>query len=536
MGICGRNACAKQNPEALDAPLIEMLTSKKENFMIRKNKWLVGVGLAELALAFAMTFAFVEGKVGHLSANADAGEVAVTTAKSNSPELGTLNAGFAPVVKQSLPAVVSIVSTKVVKANGGDEGMDRLFNDPRFREFFGNRMPNQGGQNGPGRPREQRERGLGSGVIVNSDGYILTNNHVIDGASDIRVALADKRELKARVIGADPKTDIALLKVDEKNLPTLSFADSSQAQVGDIVLAIGNPFGIGKTVTMGIISATGRGNLGIEDYEDFIQTDAAINPGNSGGALINTRGELIGINTAILSRAGGNQGVGFAVPGNMVRAVMNQLSKGGKVVRGYIGTSIQDVTPEVAKAFGLSEARGALVGEVSEGGPAAKAGIVKGDVITALDGQPVVDNRELRLKISQMAPGTPVKLKLFRDGKEREAAVTLGELPGEKLAAEIEQPQGSSLEGISVDKLTPQIARQLELPANTGGIVVTSVQEGSDAADAGLRRGDVIQEVNRKPVNSVAEFQQALKLGGKNSTLLLVNRGGHTTFVAIPAQ
>ncbi|MEP7342820.1 MAG: DegQ family serine endoprotease [Acidobacteriota bacterium] len=498
--------------------------------MIRRNKWLVGIGLAELVLAFAMTFAFVGGKAGHLSANADSGEVAVTTAKGNLPEVGNLTAGFAPMVKQALPAVVSIVSTKVVKPNGGDEGLAPLFNDPRFREFFGNRMPNQR------QPREQRERGLGSGVIVNPDGYILTNNHVIDGASDIKVALADKRELKARVIGADPKTDIALLKVEGTDLPTLSFADSSQVQVGDIALAIGNPFGIGKTVTMGIISATGRGNLGIEDYEDFIQTDAAINPGNSGGALINTRGELIGINTAILSRAGGNQGVGFAVPGNMARQVMNQLSKGGKVVRGYIGTSIQDVTPEVAKAFGLSEARGALISEVADGGPAAKAGIVKGDVITALDGQPVVDNRELRLKISQMAPGTPVKLMLFRDGKEREAIVTLGELPAEKQAAEAEPSQESSMEGISVEGLTPQIARQLELPASTSGVLVSSVQEGSAAADAGLRRGDVIQEVNRKPVGSVAEFRQALKLAGKNSVLLVVNRGGHTSFVAIPAQ
>lgn len=498
--------------------------------MIRRNKWLVGIGLAELALAFAMTFAFVGGKVGYLSANADSGEVAVTTANGNAPEVGTLTAGFAPMVKQALPAVVSIVSTKVVKPNGGDEGLSPLFNDPRFREFFGNRMPNQR------QPREQRERGLGSGVIVNPDGYILTNNHVIDGASDIKVALADKRELKARLIGADPKTDIALLKVEETNLPTLGFADSSQVQVGDIALAIGNPFGIGKTVTMGIISATGRGNLGIEDYEDFIQTDAAINPGNSGGALINTRGELIGINTAILSRAGGNQGVGFAVPGNMARAVMNQLSKGGKVVRGYIGTSIQDVTPEVAKAFGLSEARGALVSDVSESGPAAKAGIVKGDVITALNGQPVVDNRELRLKISQMAPGTPVKLKLFRDGKEREVAVTLGELPAEKQAAEAEQSPESSREGISVEGLTPQILRQLELPATTNGVLVSNVQEGSAAADAGLRRGDVIQEVNRKPVGSVTEFRQAIKLAGKNSVLLLVNRGGQTRFVAIPAQ
>jgi serine protease Do len=444
-----------------------------------------------------------------------------------------LTTGFAPVVKQTLPAVVSIVSTKVVKANGGDEGLAPFFNDPQFREFFGNRMPNQR------QPREQRERGLGSGVIVNPDGYILTNNHVIDGANDIKVALTDKRELKARVIGADAKTDIALLKVDEKNLPTLAFADSSHVQVGDIALAIGNPFGIGKTVTMGIISATGRGNLGIEDYEDFIQTDAAINPGNSGGALINTRGELIGINTAILSRAGGNQGVGFAVPVNMARQVMDQLGKGGKVVRGYIGTTIQDVTPEMAKSFGLNEARGALVGEVTAGGPAAKAGIVNGDIITAIDGQPVVDNRELRLKISQMTPGTPVKLKIFRDGRERDVTVTLGELPVENQVAQTGPSQESSVDGISVENLTPQIARQLQLSADITGVLVSNVEQGSAAADAGLRRGDVIQEVTRTPVRNVAEYRQALRpaeQAGKNSMLLVVNRGGHTSFVAIPAQ
>lgn len=498
--------------------------------MNQKKRWLVGLGLTELALAFAMTFAFVAGKIGPLSATANTGEVPISVANGNSPALGTLTSSFAPVVKRSQPAVVSIISTKVVKANGGDEGLSPLFDDPAFRQFFGNRMPNMR------QPREQRERGLGSGVIVNPEGYILTNNHVIDGANDIKVALSDKRELKARVIGADPQTDIALIKVEGKDLPTLTFADSSEVQVGDIALAIGNPFGVGQTVTMGIISATGRGNLGIEDYEDFIQTDAAINPGNSGGALINTSGELIGINTAILSRAGGNQGVGFAVPANMAREVMNQLSKGGKVRRGYIGTMIQDVTPEIAKAFNLPTSHGALVGDVTEGGPAAKAGITKGDVITEVNGQPVTDNRELRLKISQMAPGTVVKLKLFRDGKEREIALTLGELPNEKQAEETNQPEDSSLNGISVETLTPQIARQYHLSASVSGVIVSDVDQGSAAAEAGLQRGDVIQEVNRKPVHNAAEFQQAMKLAGKNAAVLLVNRNDHTSFVVIPAR
>jgi serine protease Do len=357
----------------------------EKKLMNQKTKRLVGIGLAHLALACALTFAFVTGK-GYFSANADSGEIPVTVANSKAPEVAVLTGSFAPIVKNSLPAVVSIMSTKVVK-NNGDEGLAPFFNNPQFREFFGDRLPNQGKQ------REQRQRGMGSGVIVNPDGYILTNNHVIDGANDIKIVFHDGRELKARVIGADPKTDIALLKVEEKNLPVLAFADSSQVQVGDIALAIGNPLGVGQTVTMGIISATGRGNLGIEDYEDFIQTDAAINPGNSGGALINARGELIGINTAILSRSGGNQGVGFAVPANLARHIMSQISKGGKVVRGYIGTTIQGVTPEIAKAFGLPTARGALIGDVTENGPAAKAGIVKGDVITELNGQPVADSR-----------------------------------------------------------------------------------------------------------------------------------------------
>jgi len=508
---------------------MEVQTSMEKKLMNEKTNRFVKLGLVQLALACALAFAFVAGK-GLFSATADSGEIPVKVASNAPTEMGALTSTFAPIVKNSLPAVVSILSTKVVK-NDGDEGLAPFFNNPQFREFFGDRMPNQ-----QRRPREQRQRGMGSGVIVNPDGYILTNNHVIDGANDIKIAFHDGREMKARVVGADPKTDIALLKVEEKNLPVLAFADSSQVQVGDIALAIGNPLGVGQTVTMGIISATGRGNLGIEDYEDFIQTDAAINPGNSGGALINARGELIGINTAILSRSGGNQGVGFAVPANLARSIMGHLSKGGKVVRGYIGTTIQAVTPEIAKAFNLPNSRGALIGDVTTGGPAAKAGIIKGDVITELDGQAVADGRELRLKISQMAPGTPVKLKIFRDGTARDINVTLGELPTDDTAPEAEESQDDSLEGISVENLTPQMARQFQLPANTTGVVVTKVDEDSAAANAGLRRGDVIQRVNRKPVNTTAEFREAMKQAGQNAAVLLVNRGGRTSFVVISAQ
>ena len=446
------------------------------------------------------------------------------------PTATSLNLSFAPLVKQALPAVVSISSSRMVKASAADEGMPPGFDDPRLRRFFGERP----GSNG--KAPDQRERGLGSGVIVSPDGYILTNNHVVEGASDVTVYLNNKTELKARIIGADPKTDIAVIKVDAKNLPTLPLGDSSQVQVGDIALAIGNPFGVGKTVTMGIISAMGRGNLGIEDYEDFIQTDAAINPGNSGGALIDTRGELIGINTAILSNGSrGNQGVGFAVPVNMARRVMEQLLKNGKVVRGYMGVMIQEVTPQLAQAFGLRDAQGALVGDVSEGSPAAQAGLVKGDIITQLNGESFTDSRELRLKISQLAPGATVKLKVLRAGQEREVSVTLGELPNDKESAKNGQPDTGSLNGLSVEKLTPEIAGQLNLPANTTGVVITSVDPNGDAAETGLRQGDVIQEVNRQAVNSVAEFQAAMKQAEGKTSLLLINRSGHTSYVVIGA-
>jgi Do/DeqQ family serine protease len=482
-----------------------------------------------LAAALAATFA-IGGAIGFTSHRQPQSLIPAASASNAMNGMAALTMSFAPIVKNAQPAVVSIASTKVVKISGGDEGLSPLFDDPMFRQFFGD-----GPQNRFGKQGEQREQGLGSGVIVAADGYILTNNHVIDDANEIRIYTSDKRELKARVIGADPKTDIAVVKVEAKNLPTLPFADSSQAQVGDIVLAIGNPFGVGQTVTMGIISATGRGNLGIEDYEDFIQTDAAINPGNSGGALINASGQLIGVNTAILSRAGGNQGVGFAVPANLARTVMNQLLKNGKVVRGYLGVMIQPVTPEIAKAFNLPDARGALVGEVTPDGPAARAGLAQGDVIIELNGARVDDNRELRLKIGQLAPGSAIRLKLLRDGNPREANATLGELPNEKEAASDGKPESGSPDGLSVENLTPQIARRLGLQSSASGVVVTGAQDGSRADDAGLRRGDVIQQVNRRPVNNVAEFERAMKQAGDKSAVLLVNRNGHTSFVALAA-
>jgi len=444
---------------------------------------------------------------------------------------GSLEQGFAAIVEKDLPAVVNISSSKVVRNNTGE--VSPFFNDPFFRQFFGDQFGRQFRV-----PPKQWERSLGSGVIVNPDGYLLTNNHVIDGATDISVTLLDKREFKAKVVGTDPKTDIAILKVDAKNLPTLPFADSSKARVGDLVLAIGEPFGLGGTVTMGIISAKGRA-IGIEQYEDFIQTDAAINPGNSGGALIDTHGQLIGINTAILTHgSGGNQGVGFAVPANLARQIMNQVLEHGKVIRGYMGLLPQDITPAIAKEFHLADTQGVLVGDVTAGTPAAEAGVQRGDVIREIDGQKIEDSNQLRFKVAMIPPGTIVHLKLIRDGNDRTVAVKLAEQPAQTEMRERSGGGGGStgLDGVSVENLTSQALRELNLPMTTKGVVVTDVADGSPAAMAGLRSGDVIQEVNRQPVTSVADFDRALRGTAGHTVLLLVNRGGTTMYIAIEAR
>jgi serine protease Do len=443
-----------------------------------------------------------------------------------------LNEGFSAVLEPLLPAVVNISTSKVVK----NTKSQNPFSDPFFRQFFGN--PFGGDEDQQQQPREQREHSLGSGVIVNPDGYILTNNHVVEGASDVQVTLSDKRTLKAKVVGTDPRTDIAVLKIPTSGLSTVTLGDSTKAKVGDIVLAIGDPFGIGETATMGIVSAVGRRNLSLEGpggYEDFIQTDASINPGNSGGALVNTRGELIGINTAIISNGGGgNQGIGFAVPVNMARGVMEQILKTGKVTRGYLGVSIQGITPDLAKAFNLPSAEGALVGDVTPDSPGAKAGLQKGDVITALNGQKIADYTDLRLRISQTPPGTSINMEVYRNGQKQQMKATLVEFP-EKTETAQSAPEGETpaLEGVQVENLNSEITQQLNLPAGTRGVIITRVDPDSTAAETGLQRGDVIQEVNRKQVASVEQFRAAVRGAANQPLLLLVNRGGNTQYVVI---
>ncbi len=434
--------------------------------------------------------------------------------------------GFAPIFRPALPAVVSITSSRMVNAP-----QSPFMNDPFFQQFFGGQ-----GQRGP---QQQRERGLGSGVIVSADGYILTNNHVIDKATDIKVTLADKRQLTGKVVGADPKTDIAVVKIAATGLPTITLGDSSKIHVGDYAFAIGNPFGVGETATMGIISATGRNGLDIENYEDFIQTDAAINPGNSGGALLNARGELIGINTAILSGgSGGNQGIGFAIPINMAKYVMDQILKNGKVVRGYIGVGIQEVTPSLAKAFNVPAEKGALVGDVQPDTPGAKAGLQRGDVVTELNGQPVDGPNDLRLKVATMAPGTTVHLKVDRSGQSRDINLTLGESPSGNNAGNA--PGGSAetspMRGVQVQDLSPDILQQLNIPSGTKGVVVTDVADGSPAGDVGLQRGDVIEQINHQNVTSVSDYQRIIERAGKQELVLLVNRGGNTTFLVVQPE
>ncbi|MBX7169364.1 MAG: DegQ family serine endoprotease [Pyrinomonadaceae bacterium] len=440
----------------------------------------------------------------------------------------TSRVSYADVVERVSPAVVTIRSERKVKEQAAD---NPFADDPVFRQFFGRKVPQM-------QQKPQVERGLGSGVIVESNGTILTNNHVVEGATIVKVDLPDKRTFTAKVLGTDPASDLAVLKIEAKDLPVLALGDSDKVRIGDVVLAIGNPLGLRQTVTSGIISAKGR-QTGLSDgsFEDFLQTDAPINQGNSGGALVNMNGELIGINSQILSPSGGNIGIGFSIPSNMAKSVMSQLLKDGKVHRGMLGVGIQDVTSELAENFGLKEVRGVIVNSLTANGPAAKAGLKQGDVIVSLNGTNISDGNELRNRISATAPNTEVTIVFLRDGKEQSTKVTLGEFETKNAVKDKNGNSDDGVEqgklGVTLQPLTPQIAQQLGLKGITQGLVVADVQSGSPADDAGIAQGDVILQVNRQDVKTVDDVKNTIAKSKGNSVLLLINRGGSTVFVTV---
>ncbi len=444
---------------------------------------------------------------------------------------GLPRGSYAPVVQKVVPGVVKIETSGSIQSVSMQSPPG--FEDPFWRHFFGDQfgrmMPR--GQMGP-----QIQHGLGSGVIVTKDGYILTNNHVVDGAKELKVTLEDGHEYTAKVVGRDPKTDLAVVKIDAKDLPVVPMADSDKVQVGDVTLAIGNPFGVGKTVTSGIVSATDRGNMGIEAYENFIQTDAAINPGNSGGALVDIEGRLIGINTAILSRSGGSQGVGFAIPSNTARTVMESLIEHGHVTRGYLGVMIQNVTPALAEEFKIKEGTGALIGDVVDDGPAAKAGFKPGDVVLKFDGKKVADSRRLQLTVAETKPGSEVPVEILRDGKEKTLTVTIKQLPGtEELAANSSPSDGDNgtLNGVAVSDLDQRARQEYNIPKDVKGAVITQVEPDSAAAQAGLKPGDVIQSINRQPVKSADEAVRLTEHNSRKKTLLRLWANGGSHYVVV---
>ena len=449
--------------------------------------------------------------------------VRAQVAAVSGPSAGPATTSYADAVARVAPAVVTVRVEKKVAF----EPTSGMPDDPFFRRFFGDRLPSP--ENQP------RQRGLGSGVIIQSDGRIVTNAHVVDGADRVRVLLTDGREFDAKVIGVDKPTDLAVLHVEASGLPTLPFGDSDKPRVGDVVLAVGNPLGVGQTVTMGILSAKGRATGSGDSYEDFLQTDAPINQGNSGGALVTAQGELIGINSQILSPSGGNIGIGFSIPASMATHVVSEIVEHGEVRRSRMGVTIQPVTADIARSLNLPSVKGALVNGVEPGSPADGAGLKTGDVITKFNGQALDNGNDLRNLVAATAPGSKATVTILRDGRSQDLAVQLANARREASNAREGSGESSADEalGVAVEPLTPQLANRLQVPRDTDGVVVTDIDPDGRAADAGLREGDVIRQVDGKAVHSAAELRSALSGKADRPALILVQRGGNSFFATL---
>jgi serine protease Do len=492
----------------------------------RYQLWRLGAGV--IAAAAVVTVAI-------LACHAASDEPAAAPRPEVLAPARALGDAFAAVAGSVRPAVVSVYSEKLVSLQAPDE---LPFDDEFLRRFFGEggRVPRGGGKG-----FKVPQRGMGSGMIVDREGHILTNYHVVQDVDEIKVQLADKRQFAARVVATDPKTDVAVIRITGAvpgDLPVVRLGDSDALRVGEIVLAIGAPFGLTQTVTSGIISATGRADVGIASYENFLQTDAAINPGNSGGPLVSMRGEVVGMNSAIAGGAGQFAGVGFAIPSNMIRTILPTLLRGGSVTRGQIGVVIQDLTKELARQFDLADTAGALVSQVLKDSPAERAGIEVGDVIVRVDGKPVPDTGTLRNLVAALAPGTRINVEVLREKRQRTLAVTVEAQPAAAAPAAVETGEqgGDRFDklGLSVQTLTPELARHFG-SRETSGVLVTVVVEGSPASLANLQEGDVILQVNRRKVASVQELRRALAAGkGGSGSLLLVHRQGASIFVILP--
>ncbi len=481
-----------------------------------------------LTRLFVATLLIAAGYMGGLLLSTDAGReqvagfgVATAVAAAHDQNLDS-----ADVAAMTMPAVVNINTDKVVERSNHP-----FMDDPIFRRFFDQQMPDNN--------RERMERSLGSGVVISADGYIVTNNHVVEDAENIRVTFNDRETYEAEIIGTDPQTDVALIKINpDRDLPYLKFGDSDAVRVGEQVMAVGNPFGVGQTVTMGIVSAKGR-SIGLMDYEDHIQTDAAINPGNSGGAMVNMRGEVVGINSAILSRSGGSQGIGFAIPSKMVDHILTSLREDGMVKRAWLGVQVQPVNQGIADYYGLKKPAGVLVARVNDDTPAQKAGLEDGDIIMRIDGKQVDTVAQLRNTVSLLPVGKTVNLDIQRDGKDLTKKVTLDPLPAPENVAQGRSPSATAddgIEGVTVRALDSSMRSRLELDDDVEGLLVTSIETRSRASREGLREGDIILEIDKRSVTSLNDYRQAMERAGDNGVLLRIMRPstGQRTLLVIP--